>query len=63
MNYRNCLPRSRGVKFCRCSAVIKRDVDYCNRKCGIQEFPTRLLGKRKVLMMGTACPEDLGATP
>ena len=63
MNFRNCLPRTQGVNACRRNAVIKCDVEYCDRKCRIQEFPPKLFGKRKVLMMGMACPEYLEATP
>ena len=46
------MPRARSVHACRCSTEIKCDIDNCNRECGVQEFPPRLFGKRKVLRMG-----------
>ena len=33
-NYANISPCTQGVHACNCSAVIKRDVDYCDRECG-----------------------------
>ena len=32
---RNRSPRTRGEHACKRSAVIKRDVDYCERECGV----------------------------
>ena len=34
-NYGNRTPRARGVHACKGSAVIKRDVDYCDQECGV----------------------------
>ena len=51
MNYGNCLPCARGVHVCRRSAVMKCDVDYCDRECEVQEFSPGLLGKQEVLRM------------
>ena len=47
----------------RRSAVIKRDIEYCDRKCGVQRFPPRSLEERKVLRKGRTCREDSGVTP
>ena len=57
--YRAKIPRimqtaARGVHACRCSAVIKRDIDYCDCECGVQGFPPRSLGNAKS-RMGIYC--------
>ena len=49
------------INACKCSAVIKRDVVYCDRQCRVQGFPPRSLGERKGQRMGKACREDSGA--
>ena len=43
------IPRNmQTARPCRRSAVIKHDVDCCDRECRVQVFPQRSLGERKV---------------